>query len=166
MTSRVVMLRTVIENNPGIHFRGLMRETGLMNGVLSYHLSKLEKDGRVKAVRSAGQARFYPPSVTDAEMVVIKALRRTTPKALLLALLHEDGVSFVHLVKNVKKSPSTVSMYLSQLIKDGLVEMRLCNLKKQYHLTARDLVDRLIEDYGPSIIGRQASGFEDIINSL
>lgn len=143
-----------------------MRKTGMMNGVLSHHLSSLERDGRIKAVRNTGQSRFYPPSITDAETVVIAALRRPTPRALLLALLHEDGASFTRLVESTKKSPSTVSMYLSQLIKDGLVDVKLCKLKKQYRLTTRDLVDRLIEDYGSNMIEGPVSGFADIINSL
>jgi predicted transcriptional regulator len=36
--------------NPGIKFREIMREMGLKNGVLSYHIRKLEENGSVKIV--------------------------------------------------------------------------------------------------------------------
>ena len=69
-------------------------------------------------------------------------------------------------MKEVKKSPSTVSLYLSQIVQDGLVEIRLENLKKRYYIKARDTIDQLIEDYRPGKLEAPTSGFEDIINSF
>ena len=89
-----------------------------------------------------------------------------TLKVLLLALIKDDGLEFSQLVQEVKKSPSTVSLYLSQLVEDELVEIKLVELKKRYHIKVRDTIDKLIEDYRPSILEKPASGFEDIINSF
>ena len=166
MTDRNLQLQEIIEKNPGIQFREIMRSSGLKNGVLSHYLGKLEKNGVIKVVRGPRQARFFPPKITEEESVVIKALRRQTPRDLLLALVKKDGLEFSELVKEVEKSPSTVSIYLSQIVKDGLVEIRLENLKKKYHIRTRDLVDKLIEDYRPSLLEKPTSGFEDIFNSL
>jgi len=85
---------------------------------------------------------------------------------LLLALIENDGLEFSQLVKAVKKSPSTVSLYLSQIVEDKLVEIKIVELKKRYHIKARDLIDKLIEDYRPSLLEKPTSGFEDIINSF
>ena len=158
--------KQIIENNPGIQFREIMRTSGLKNGVLSHYLGKLEKNGIIKVMRGPRQVRFFPPQITDDESIVIKALRKQTPRDLLLALITEDGLEFSELVKEVKKSPSTVSLYLSQLVGDGLVEIKIVNLKKRYHIKARELVDKLIEDYRPGLLEKPASGFEDIINSF
>ena len=166
MTDRDSQLQQIIEQNPGIQFRELMRSSGLKNGVLSHYVGKLEKNGIIKVIRGPRQVRFYPPQITEDESTVIKALRKQTPRDLLLALVKEDGLEFSQLVKEVKKSPSTVSLYLSQLVEDGLVEIRLIDLKKRYHIKARNLIDKLIEDYRPSLLEKPTSGFEDIINSL
>ena len=166
MTDRDSQLQKLIEQNPGIQFRELMRSSGLKNGVLSHYLDKLEKHGIIKAVRGPRQSRFYPPSITEDESIVIKALRKQTPRDLLLALITEDGQEFSQLVKSVKKSPSTVSLYLAQLVEDGLVETKFDKLKKRYYIKARELIDKLIEDYRPSLLEKPTSGFEDIINSL
>ena len=85
---------------------------------------------------------------------------------MLLALIKEDGLEFPQLVKEVNKSPSTVSLYLSQLVDDGLVETKVVQLKKRYHIKVRDLIDKLVEDYRPSLLEKPTSGFEDIINSF
>ena len=166
MTDRDSQLQQIIEENPGIQFRGIMRSSGLKNGVLSHYLGKLEKSGIIKVMRGPRQSRFYPPQITEEESIVIKALRKQTPRDLLLALIENDGLEFSQLVKAVKKSPSTVSLYLSQIVEDGLVEIRFVNLKKRYHIKARDLLDKLIEDYRPSLLEKPTSGFEDIINSF
>jgi len=166
MTDRDSQIQQIIEQNPGIQFREIMRSSGLKNGVLSHYLGKLEKSGIVKVIRGPRQVRFYPPKITEDESIVIKALRKQTPRDLLLALIENDGLEFSQLVKAVKKSPSTVSLYLSQIVEDELVEIKIVQLKKRYHIKARDLIDKLIEDYRPSLLEKPTSGFEDIINSF
>ena len=166
MIERDVKIKQIIEQNPGIQFREIMRSSGLKNGVLSHYLGKLEKHGIIKVIRGPRQARFFPPHISEDESTVIKALRKQTPRDLLLALIKEDGLDFSQLVKEVKKSPSTVSLYLSQIVKDELVEVRFVALKKRYYIKARMLIDKLIEDYRPSLLEKPTSGFEDIINSF
>ncbi len=166
MTDRDLQIQQIIEQNPGIQFCEIMRSSGLKNGVLSHYLGKLEKNGIIKATRGPRQARFYPPQITEDESKVITALRKQTPRDLLLALVKEDGLEFTQLVKEVKKSPSTVSLYLSQIVEDGLVEIKFVELKKRYHIKARDLIDKLIEDYRPGLLEKPTSGFEDIINAF
>ena len=166
MTDRDLQLQEIIEKNPGIQFREIMRNSGLKNGVLSHYLGKLEKNGIIKVERGPRQTRFYPPRITEDQSVAIKALRRQTPRDLLLALVMKDGLEFNELVKEVKKSPSTVSLYLSQIVQDGLVEIRLENMKKRYYIKARDTIDQLIEDYRPGKLEAPTSGIEDIINSF
>ena len=166
MTDRNLQLQEIIEENPGIQFREIMRSSGLKNGVLSHYLGKLEKNGIIKVARGPRQTRFFPPKITEDQSIVIKALRKKTPRDLLLALVRLDGLEFSKLVKEVGKSQSTVSLYLAQLVKDGLVEIKIENQKKRYYIKARDLIDQLIEDYRPSLLEKPVSGFEDIFNSM
>ena len=166
MTERDLQIKQIIEQTPGIQFRQIMRSSGLKNGVLSHYLGKLEKNGLVKVIRGPRQARFFPPHISEDESIVIKALRKQTPRDLLLALIKEDGLEFSQLVKEVKKSPSTVSLYLSQLVDEGLVTVKFSSLKKRYYIKERLLIDKLIEDYRPSLLEKPTSGFEDIINSF
>jgi len=80
----------LIEKNPGIKFRETMRETGMKNGVLSYHVKKLEENGTVKIERKSGRTRFYPLFVTKEESILIRNLRQETPRRILLALLNDQ----------------------------------------------------------------------------
>ena len=79
MTDRDSQIQQIIEKNPGIQFREIMRSSGLKNGVLSHYLDKLERSGVIKADRGPRQVRFYPPQITEDESIVIKSLRKQTP---------------------------------------------------------------------------------------
>ena len=166
MISRDSQIQQIIEQSPGIQFREIMRSSGLKNGVVSHYLRKLEKSGVINVNRGPRQSRFYPLGITEEETIVIKALRKQTPRDLLLALIMQDGLEFSQLVSEVKKSPSTVSLYLSQLVKDGLVKTKGISLKKKYHIKATEIIDKFIEDYRPTVIEKATSGYEDIFNSL
>lgn len=166
MTDRNSQLQQIIDKNPGIQFREIMRTSGLKNGVLSHYLGKLEKNGIIKVVRGPRQTRFYPPKITEDESKIIKALRRQTPRDLLLSMVKQDGLEFNELVSEVGKSPSTVSLYLSQLVQDELVEIKLANTRKRYYVKSRMVIDQLIEDYRPGILEKPISGYEDIFNAF
>ena len=166
MINRDSQIQQIIEQNPGIQFREIMRSSGLKNGVVSHYLRKLEKSGVINVNRGPRQSRFYPLHITEEEAIVIKALRKQTPRDLLLALIMQDGLEFSQLVNEVKKSPSTVSLYLSQLVREGLVITKGISLKKKYHIKATEIVDKFIEDYRPTTVEKATSGYEDIFNSL
>ena len=166
MISRDSQIQQIIDLNPGIQFREIMRSSGLKNGVVSHYLRKLEKSGVINVNRGPRQSRFYPLHITQEEAIVIKALRKQTPRDLLLALIMQDGLEFSQLVNEVKKSPSTVSLYLSQLVREGLIITKGISLKKKYHIKATEIVDKFIEDYRPTTIEKATSGYEDIFNSL
>jgi len=143
-----------------------MRATGMKNGVLSHHLGALEKAGSVLVVRGPRQSRFYPPSFSEQESKIIKALRRATPKLIIQSLVLNEPLAFKDIVYHVRKSPSTVSLYLSELVDDGIVAIMLAERVRTYGLKDRATIDRLVDDYRPGLLDRPVSGLEDIISSL
>lgn len=143
-----------------------MRKSGLKNGVLSHYLKKFEKNGVIKVRRTPRRSRFYPLHISEEESKAIKALKRQTSRDLLLALMENGTLGFKDLVKASGKSPSTVSVHLSQMVCDNLIEIKFVDLKKKYHIKMKDVLDRLVEDYRPGMLEKPSSGFEDIINSL
>ncbi|MCH9657979.1 ArsR family transcriptional regulator [archaeon] len=168
--NRRTELTGLIGKNPGIQFRDLMRLTNLKNGVLSHHLRRLEKMESVKVERLPRQTRFYPRGFSDEESLIAKALRRKTPLDIICTMMSSDeegkkDLDFSQIVSDVSKSPSTVSIYLSQLIKDNIVTTTLdFGRRKKYHLSNKRLVYRLVEDHKPKMFEKHVSGFKDIIN--
>ena len=167
INDRKSQLVEIIQQNPGLNFRDLMRCTNMKNGVLSFHLKKLEHHGSISVMRSPRQSRFFPPSFSDYESTVIAYIRRNTPQLIIHSLLSYDTLSFKEIVSHTKKSPSTVSLYLSQLVKrDKIVKTKLVDRVKLYCIKDKQTVDRLFNTYGPGSLDKPISGLEEIISSL
>ena len=75
MIDRSQKLQELIDDNPGIQFREIMRSSGLKNGVLSHYLKKLEDGGLVKVMRGPRQVRFYSPNITAIPYIIATAAR-------------------------------------------------------------------------------------------
>jgi predicted transcriptional regulator len=162
-TSKII---TVIEKNPGIKFREIMRETGLKNGVLSYHAKKLEESGSIKIERSIGETRFYPLCVTEQESVLIKSLRQDTPRHIVLSLIDGQDLAFNEIVSKVHKSPSTVSVFLNRLADDNIIEIKISELKRSYRLKNPDMTREIIQKYNPILLERTAYNLADTLSNL
>lgn len=163
---RTAQIVQVIEKNPGIKFREIMRKTGLKNGVLGYYTNKLEKEGIVKVDRKPRQTRFFPPSVSENDILLIKNLRQETPRQILSALLQHEILAFNALVNNVKKSPATVSSYLTQLTNDGIIDSKLVNQKKHHYIKDIEKLRQVVDRYKPTLIERSADRLADTFSSL
>ena len=100
MNDRCLNLMEVIKKNPGINFREIMRSTNLKNGILSYYLNKLEKNGSVQIKADHNKKRFYDLDISENEFKVISALRAQTTRDLLLALIENEGLSLSNFGKN------------------------------------------------------------------
>lgn len=166
MTNRQQTLMSVIKDNPGIRFREIMRQTGMKNGVLSHHLHAMEKAGRIRVLRGPRQSSYSLPGISEDQLRVAAALQRSTPRSILLSLVDEDGRRFSDMVDCCGKSPSTVSLYLAELVKEGLVSVEETKGVKRYHVECACDVDMLLDTNKPGPSDRPVSGFEDIMNSL
>jgi len=129
------ILIRIVRQNPGIHFRELMRASGLGNGTVEYQLARLEKLGLLKAYMSGGGfTRYYNSDVSKTDMEVLCYLKQRTCREIIRLLLLRGGggeddtetgsssfFTFQKIVQMIGKSPSNVSVQLGKLIDHKLV---------------------------------------------
>lgn len=162
---RAEQIIKLVHDNPGIRYSEMMRLTGLKNGVLSHHLSKIEQSGKILIERTPRVARIYPCGMQKEQTLIIKNLRNQTASTVLLKLLDGDA-SFKDLVSKTKKSQGTVSLCLKSLCDDGLVERVFNNGNMMFHLSDKQLVMSLVEIQRPSFIENTANNISDIFSSI
>ena len=165
MTRPELILKT-IEKNPGIRYREIMGELGLKNGTLSHHLQKLELQSVLRVERTPRVARFYPLSVNEAEIPIIKRLRQETPRRILRLLLDLDEVNFSEMFLRIKRSPGTTSRYVTELVNDDIIKDRFENGKRFFSLPDKYTVDKLISKYHPDLMDKTTENYSDVIESL
>ena len=164
--ARPELILKTIEKNPGIRYREIMGELGLKNGTLSHHLQQLELQSVLRVERTPRVARFYPLSVNEAEIPIIKRLRQETPRRILRLLLDLDEVNFSEMFLRIKRSPGTTSRYVTELVNDDIIKDRFENGKRFFSLPDKNTVNKLISKYHPDLMSKTTENYSDIIESL
>lgn len=163
---RTELIFKTIEKNPGIGFCELMRSLNLKNGVLSHHLSKLEKQAVLRIERAPRVSRFYSLDITESEIPIAKRLRQETPRRILQLLLENEKINFSTISLIIKKSPGTTSFYATQLVQDGIIKDKFEHGKRFFSIVDRETVSNLISKYHPDLIERVTDNYTDIISTL
>jgi predicted transcriptional regulator len=115
-----------INTQPGIRYRELLRLFGLTNGVLTYHISTLEKSRQIIVDRNnrTKVTRYYSNYIPVEESGIIGHIRNNTARQIILCILEHNNSSctFNEIVQYTKRSPSTTSWHLKRLKDAGIVE--------------------------------------------
>lgn len=165
--NRNIQILQTINENPGVNFCDIMRLTGLKNGVLSYHINKLESRKKVQVKRRRGNTRFYPPNMPEYESILLEMLRRPTPREIILLICeNSDGLTLNEIVEKLGKAQSTISSYLQILISDGILQIRFVERKKTFHIKKIYALEKVLQKYSTGYLSKSIENFRDIINSL
>ena len=161
-----VLLMKHIEQTPGIRYRELLRLTGLVNGVLSYHLSALERANVVKVNRESRVTRYYPVNVSDKESSILKFVRHEPIRQILLFILEHDMCTFNEIVDHTGKAPSTVSSHIKRLRGAGIVLVRHGENHQLYRVAERDLIAEVISKYTATFTDKVVDNFTGMLEEL
>lgn len=165
MENSDLILKT-IQENPGIYTREILRKTKLSNGVIQYHLRKLEKMSKIRGDKRPRYKRYYSVDVDQEEFPIIANLRKKSKQSLLFTILSSDDPCFSDVLKKIHKSPSTVSWNISGLIKDGILEKVTKNGKHVYRVKNKALLRRTLEKEFSKLFKNSFEHDEDVFLAL
>ncbi|WP_299290139.1 ArsR family transcriptional regulator [Nitrosopumilus sp.] len=115
LKKKQAILKT-IEKNPGTRFSDIHKMTGFGHGVVSHHLSMLEKEGSIRINRDKRNIRVFQSSLDPSNDNIIISIRKETCKKILAFLLDANSANFVQIYSAIKKSPGTTSSTLKKLV--------------------------------------------------
>jgi len=106
-------------DNPGIHYKALLRELDLGNGLATYHLDVLEREGFIRSVRDGTLRRFY------ASDVKVPRDARLTPEQVESAIkdmvYKHPGISQKQLIEELGLARRVVGYHLHELVRSGVL---------------------------------------------
>jgi predicted transcriptional regulator len=136
--AKAKLIFKIIKAAPGVRYRELLRSTGLVNGMLSYQLRKLEKKKLVKVKRlSSAMTRYYPATVKAKESDILDYILPITKRKIILYLLEHDKCTFNEIPDYVKKDPSTTSSHLKDLKDAGIIVVFRDNISYSIRMTSK-----------------------------
>jgi len=102
-----------IKSNPGVHFRGIMRDLGMRTGTLKHHLETLEREGFVRSAQDGMYKRFYP-SKTKVEK---NSPRANSTQHYIVSLVNEyPGITQKDIAAILHLTPQTINYHVSQML--------------------------------------------------
>ena len=118
-------LLVCIDENPGIRYRELMRLIKIPNGILSYHIDKLEKMDLVNVERKSRITRFFPRNISNDIMGILGNLRSQTSYEIIKLLYEKGPISQQEIIKNTRKAASTISWQMKKLLDDNIICIKI-----------------------------------------
>ena len=163
-----------IKKYPGLRFFELKKQTGLVNGVLQHHIQMHKKLKNIKLEYDNSTPRYYTTEIDTETSILLKRLRQPTTSKIIKLLLKDNCCTFSQLVKSIKKSPATVSIYKNKLLADNLIvgdtnECANCSesySKIKYRLVDSEHTKLMIHEYGKNSLRKTADNLADIFLSL
>ena len=145
-----------------------------MNGVLQHHLQMHKKLKNIKLEYDNTTPRYYPIEIDNPTSILLKRLRQPTTSKIIKLLLKNECCTFGQLVKFIKKSPATVSIYKNKLLADNLIvgdtnECENCSesyKKVKYRLIDVQHTNLIIQEYGKNSLRKTADNLSDLSLTL
>jgi len=165
MLDRSELVLDVIEKNPGIRFNEIMRMTDIRNGTLSHYVKKLENEGNIRLERTPRVTRAYPKDIQQTEAIICKYLTMESQKKLILFLLNKEVATSSEIRKDLKKSPSVISVNLNELFKSKIINKKYDIPSNKYSLKNPEQVRGILKEYYPNLLDNLTESTIEILES-
>jgi predicted transcriptional regulator len=156
-----------IDEHPGLRYRQLLRLTDMVNGVLSYHLSLLERSKQIRVNRNKSkETRYYPINIPNEEFEIIGYIRNEASRRIISYLLEHHSCTFNEIVEYTDKAPSTISWHLKRLKDAGIVSLYYDRQHQVYKSTNSEVVAETLYKYKDRIVDNILNNYTQIIEEL
>jgi predicted transcriptional regulator len=158
-----------IDGQPGIRYRELLRLSGLSNGVLTYHITNLEKSGRIIADRNINNkiTRYYPNNIPLEEADIIGHIRNNATRQIILFILDHDSCTFNEIIEYTKKAPSTISWHLKRLKDAGIISVLYTgHCQRLYKVRDFESITNILHKYKESFADTIVNNYTGIMEEL
>jgi predicted transcriptional regulator len=142
-----------IQDNPGIHLRGLSRELDMPLGTVEYHLHQMERN-QLLSSREEGRfkAFFVAEGMDRRDKDILYYVRQEMPRRIVLHLLEHPGATHTELCDTLPVGASTVSFHLKKLMAAGLVAEEKSGRRKHFRVLDGDRIAAVLIRYRKSFL--------------
>ncbi|SEH38515.1 Predicted transcriptional regulator, containsd two HTH domains [Halopenitus malekzadehii] len=149
-------IRGYVATTPGAHFSKLRDDLRLGTGETQYHLRKLVDAATIETAKDGEFRRYFPAGRFDAaDKRALGALRRETPRGVVLHLLREPDATGSRIADALDVSRPTISAAAGELEDAGLLDRT-----DGYTLRTPERLITLVVRYADSF-GPDARAFAD-----
>lgn len=155
----------LIEDEPGLHMRELERRSGIPLSTIRHHLRYLQVHRLIDLVEDKNVTRYFAKVLPeDADRRALAALRQEALRRVLLLVLARDGrATYQEILQDAGAPPSTLAVYLSQLVDRGLLTRRSLGRESRYEANDPERTIRLLHRYRASFMDALVDHLLDVV---
>jgi predicted transcriptional regulator len=138
----------LVQNNPGIHFRGVCGSLGLSIGMVQYHVGVLAAAGFLSVYSDGKMQRFFESGkYSKNQMKVISLLRHKTTRNILKIIIEEGKISHRELAAKLSITSQGLTWQMHRLQKTEVVEATNSGLKLTYSISKIEAFKEIIRTW-------------------
>ena len=107
-----------IVSNPGVYYSSIMKDLKIKNGVTSYHLAMLEREGYIKSKHIGLYKRFFVNGATTGDIPQSKIRRE-----IIQNIVNNPGISQTDIASNLGVSNQVVNYHIGILRRSNLINI-------------------------------------------
>lgn len=142
-----------VEQNPGLHLRGLAERLGLPVSTLEYHTYQLLRHGRLSTRESGNFKAFYPAEGLDRrDKDILYMVRHEAPRRICAHLLLHPGITPKELREALSMAAPTLSFHLKRLREGGVTREEAAGRTKHLFVADGERVASVLVTYRASFL--------------
>lgn len=131
--------------NPGMHLRRIGQALGISTGMLSYHLTYLEREGLLKSEAEGHRKRYFiARAFVEAQRHILGILRQDVPRRIVVDILAHGDRTFSELRETAGVSKSTLSYHLQKMVERDLLVRSRRERESVFSIKNMEEVSRLL----------------------
>jgi predicted transcriptional regulator len=150
-----------IEQYPCLHFRALLKFTGLAVGQLQHHVYELVRNDEVVSFKLFGNTRYCAISVSPQDRILIGVLRLPRCRQIIVHILEHEGTHCRDICTRIGLTPPTLSWYAARLASIGVIVKKRHGGKQCLHLREPERITAFISACSESLLDKSVHGFMD-----
>lgn len=170
MAETARLIEGYVQENPGVHFSGIVDGLGTAPGQTQYHLRALVGSDELVKQDLYGRTHYYPPAYGEWERGALALLRRETARDVLLYLFERSVVGEEVGPRGVADAlgiaRSTLEWHLDHLVEQNVVVKRRVGNRVYLRLTEPERTIELLREIQPSVPGRLVDRFIRLVDGM
>ncbi len=158
-----------IRENPGCHLRNIKKTMDISIGTAQYHLSLLEKTGKITSFRR-GFYKFYFLSglFENNEKDILQVFRQETSREILLFVLENKNPTQTEIANKVGISRAAINWHINRLIHLNLLNEQRVGKYKRYQVPFihYKYIISLLKSHYPSVWNTWSNRLVDLFLAL
>ena len=153
-----------IIDNPSSHLRKIKNNLGFSMGTIQYNLAMLEKEGKIKSVKTRFYKNYY--HINESNEKILSVLNLDSPRSIVMYLIQHEPSTHQEIANGIGLSSSTVSWHMKRLMELQVIQTEYSGKYTIYCLKDRDNVLANLRKYKSTVWNTMVNNMADVFSAF